>query len=130
MDRVNSIESSRAPIESMRDLGFTATVPEDTNGDGGVDQDDLALRQAGFGSVGLEIDSITRDDGQRDRDVDGADFLAWQRARTPPAGMATVPEPSAITLLAAAVLCWCCYSERTMSATTGKWSLGYWPFWL
>ena len=70
----------------------------DFNGDGAVDDADLALWEGGFGT-----------------NFDGGDFLAWQRnvaasgggaAQNGPAGQATVPEPAALWLaLAATAIC-------------------------
>jgi hypothetical protein len=66
-----------------------------------VDQSDLLLWSTGFGLSG----SATHMDGNADADldVDGADFLVWQRqlgsAVATPA-TATVPEPASFALLA------------------------------
>lgn len=84
---------SLTTIASMRDMGFTVTVPEDFDGDDQVEGNDLAIWHTGFGSTGLQIDSITYGDSQRDRDVDGADFLAWQQTAA-----IAVPEPAACIL--------------------------------
>ena len=77
--------------------------PADLNGDDQVDRVDLAIWLAGFGSTGLQIDSITYGDSQRDRDVDGTDFLAWQQNFSPSVAMVAVPEPSSSILALAAM---------------------------
>ena len=71
---------ARFTVQSMRDLGYTVGEFEDFNGDGVVDVADLAILQANFGAMGLEVDSIAFGDANRDRVVDGADFLLWQQA--------------------------------------------------
>ncbi|MEO2049031.1 MAG: hypothetical protein ABGX16_20935 [Pirellulales bacterium] len=96
---------SLTTIESMRDMGFTVTVPEDFNGDSQVDDIDLGIWQSGFGSSGLQIDSIIYGDSQRDRDIDGADFLTWQRNLSFSNGATvTVPEPASLGLLVSVFL--------------------------
>jgi hypothetical protein len=83
---------------------FTASLPAvlvgDFNGDGVVNDDDLVSWESGFGPG----DHATRaqGDSDRDEDVDGADFLAWQRSlgsgQVGGASSAVVPEPSLATL--------------------------------
>jgi hypothetical protein len=82
-------------------------LPGDFNADRVVDSADLAAWRAGLGMVG----NATRSDGDADRDgdVDGEDFLAWQRQRGAnlvvgaASAPSTVPEPSAIVLAACCV---------------------------
>ena len=49
----------------------------DFNGNSVVDADDLASWKTGFGTTGNA--TCTQGDADCDHDVDGADFLAWQR---------------------------------------------------
>ena len=89
---------SRFTVQSLRDMGYTVTEFEDFNGDGLVDFTDLNILQENFGATGLEIDSMTFGDANRDRVVDGVDFLLWQRAFVAGGGALSVPEPG-MTLL-------------------------------
>jgi hypothetical protein len=70
-------------------------VPGDYNYDRLVDGQDLAVWSGLFGASGAGLDA----DGDDDGDVDGGDFLFWQRASTWPASSAAitaeVPEPGA-----------------------------------
>jgi hypothetical protein len=93
---------SRFTVQSMRDMGYTVAEFEDFNGDGLVDAADLSILKANYGATGLEIDSMAFGDANRDRRVDGADFLLWQRAFVAGGGALSVPEPGAATLLAIA----------------------------
>ncbi|MCG8450092.1 MAG: matrixin family metalloprotease [Pirellulales bacterium] len=77
----------------------------DFDEDGDVDADDLADWRSGFGKTG----NATHADGDAngDRNVDGSDFLTWQRqygatAASAAAAAVSVPEPSAFLLLAMA----------------------------
>jgi hypothetical protein len=71
------------------------TLAADFNGDRVVDQGDLAMWQAAFGTSGSG-------DADEDGDTDGDDYLVWQRqvgTAPPPAPfMAAVPEPGALGL--------------------------------
>ena len=98
----------------MRDMGYTVTSPEDFNGDATVDGDDLDIWQSHFGATGLEIDSFTFGDAWRDRNVDGADFLNWQRNVSDAAMGQAVPEPSPDALAAVAVLLIVALGRRPM----------------
>jgi hypothetical protein len=102
---------SRTTVQSMRDLGYTVTEFEDFNGDGAVNQLDRQILDANFGATGLQIDSMTFGDADRDRDVDGADLLLWQRLFADAGAVALaspnsagVPEPSCAVLVALAAL--------------------------
>jgi hypothetical protein len=71
--------------------------PGDFNGDGDVDDADLAQWQGDFGMNSMS-------DADNDGDSDGADFLAWQQQfghgpSNPPTN--PVPEPASLTLAAA-----------------------------
>jgi hypothetical protein len=85
---------SRFTVQSMRDMGYTVAEFEDFNGDGLVDAADLSILQANFGTTGMEVDSMAFGDANRDRTVDGDDFLLWQRAFVAGGGSWPVPEPS------------------------------------
>jgi len=79
----------------------TALLPGDFNGDGVVDDDDLARWQGDFGLNG-------NSDADVDGDSDGADFLVWQRnigAVAPQVSPSTaIPEPSNLTLVLVSLL--------------------------
>ena len=73
---------------------FLVTVSlADFTGDNMVDTADLAAWDAGFGtSAGA---NFSQGDADRDGDVDGADFLYWQREVSPSGTtLASVPEPA------------------------------------
>ena len=89
---------SRFTVQSMRDMGYAVAEFEDFNGDGSVNATDLSILKANFGATGLEIDSMAFGDASRDRRVDGADFLLWQRAFVAGGGALAVPEPGAALL--------------------------------
>ena len=99
---------SRFTVQSMRDLGYTVAEFEDFNGDGTVNSLDLNILKANYGATGLEIDSMAFGDANRDRVVDGADFLLWQRAFVAGGGSLSVPEPGGwvLALGAAAFVRW------------------------
>jgi hypothetical protein len=103
---------SRLTVESMRDLGYTVAAFEDFNGDGTVSAVDLGLWMTGFGTTGLQIDSLASGDADRDRAATGRDFLLWQRTFGSGGAVAPAPEPTA-TALAAAALAWLWWRERT-----------------
>jgi len=95
-------------------LGDVATrlvsgIAGDFNTDGRVDAADLALWRAGLSAT----NAVRRQgDADGDRDVDGADFLAWQRSRgtnvtaSPNSSAAPVPEPDSAALLALFSIAW------------------------
>ena len=73
--------------------------PADFNLDGYVDAEDLLVWQTNLGKAG---DATTADgDADGDFNVDGNDFLIWQRQYTGPAPVASVavPEPSGAMLI-------------------------------
>jgi hypothetical protein len=90
---------SRFTVQSMRDMGYAVAEFEDFNGDSSVDAADLSILKANFGATGLEIDSMAFGDANRDRRVDGADFLLWQRAFVAGGGALSVPEPATALLV-------------------------------
>jgi hypothetical protein len=87
----------------------------DFNADGVVDSNDLTLWRSGVASGGNEkVDG----DADNDQDVDGADFLAWQRQLgSEPAihASSTVPEPSSAELLISILA-----AAAALSATRGN----------
>jgi probable HAF family extracellular repeat protein len=83
------------------------TLPGDFDLDGFVNEVDLALWKTGFGASGDA--TLIDGDADGDQDVDGADFLTWQRhlgaARNSGATAAHVPEPdAALTFVPALVV--------------------------
>ena len=76
------------------------TAYADFNDDGFVDNLDLGIWQAGYGTTGAAIHALG--DADLDGDVDGRDFLVWQRQFgttfvTPPSiTPVNVPEPSVL----------------------------------
>ncbi len=80
-------------------LGSLLPLPGDFNGDGNLDEEDLAIWQLNFGTPsGATAD---QGDADRDTDVDGADFLHWQIGVSSNTGqsIASVPEPASLALL-------------------------------
>jgi len=96
---------------AVKGSAFTVTMqigqPEDFNANGVVDDLDLAVWESGFGTA----TDATRTDGDADydADVDGPDFLAWQRNLGGTSLLATqvsaVPEPSTFLLWEVGMLC-------------------------
>lgn len=88
----------------MDDVSYV-TAPEpvaDFNGDALVDAMDLEVWSGNFG---LSPTATTQQgDGNHDGNVDGADFLIWQRAYSPATVGAVVPEPSAAWLILSVAL--------------------------
>jgi hypothetical protein len=73
----------------------------DFNDDGVVDEQDLAIWQAGYGKAAGPL-SYTGD-ANHDGFVDGRDFLIWQRSFSEAQGnLANVPEPASFLMLALA----------------------------
>jgi hypothetical protein len=80
----------------------------DFNGNGVVDAADLATLTAGIGATPA---TFATGDSDADADVDGADFLIWQRqlgtnSGAPASTAANVPEPASALLIAAAIAAW------------------------
>jgi hypothetical protein len=69
----------------------------DFNEDGKVDADDLTVWTAGFGVVGTAVH--TTGDADQDQNVDGGDFLVWQRELGLGVLAAAVPEPVSSSLV-------------------------------
>ncbi|MBN1853125.1 MAG: hypothetical protein JW829_10395 [Pirellulales bacterium] len=82
-------------------LEVLETMPSDFNRDGIVDRNDLDVWQDGFGLS----DNATPNQGDADfdHDVDGADFLVWQRdlgtAASASGSQTAIPEPAAMVLM-------------------------------
>lgn len=93
---------SRTTVESMRDLGYVVSRFEDSTADGLVDEADLAVWTANFGSIGLQMDSVALGDADRDRAVAGGDFLLWQQAYGSDGKTTVVPEPASTMAIAIA----------------------------
>jgi hypothetical protein len=76
------------------------TTPGDYNGDGVVDELDVAIWSYTYGSS-----DVLAADGSSDGAVDGEDFLVWQRAlgSTAIGANAAVPEPTGLALFILAV---------------------------
>ncbi len=63
-----------------------------------VDASDLAIWQNNFGLT------LLHGDGDGDGDVDGNDFLLWQQHLESTSGVATIPEPQSLILLAVGMM--------------------------
>ncbi len=85
--------------------------PGDFNFDAEINDEDLAILESGFGNVNA---SQSQGDTDLDGDVDGQDFLSWQRNFTPEVieiTQAVVPEPMGIVLLFVGIAI-CCNCRR------------------
>ena len=95
--------SALAPYGLLVVDAYPLTADFDMDGD--VDSIDLTAWEAGFGTSSGATKAMG--DSDNDGDVDGYDFLNWQRQAgqsfSPPATIAVVPEPSALTLLLVAL---------------------------
>jgi hypothetical protein len=81
-------------IDNIRLGTLPPPVDADFNDDTFVDATDLGIWRGAFGATDLG-------DADGDMDSDGEDFLIWQRQLMVAAGgVAAIPEPSALTLLA------------------------------
>jgi hypothetical protein len=87
---------------------FLSAAASDFDESGNVDGDDLTRWKTGFGAAGSA--THMQGDANGDKDVDGADFLLWQRqlgdapASSPSEAIAQVPESSAFTIAASTFL--------------------------
>jgi hypothetical protein len=89
------------PLAQARIAAKYAALPSaDFNGDGRVDELDLARWKESFG-----VDQLA--DASGDDVTDGADFLVWQRQFSGAwsSSAASVPEPASLVLLVAAATC-------------------------
>ena len=94
--RLSDIIELNTGLASLQDNVFFAELPGDFNGDRAVDGLDLAYWESDFGAGGASCDA------DNDGDVDGADFLIWQRqifnGASNVAVAGAVPEPASVTL--------------------------------
>jgi hypothetical protein len=104
---------ARFTIQSLRDLGYTVTEFEDVNGDGLVDIGDRNILLANVGMTGLQINSTSFGDVDRDRDVDMDDFRLWQIA-------VGSPEPGSASLGMIAALAGMVMRRRSVSVVTAR----------
>jgi hypothetical protein len=100
------LNDNAAVARSFLQAALTEPLPGDFNADGVVDAADLARWSAGFGVATGAL--LSQGDADRDRDVDGADFLVWQRhvgsGASVTAASAPVPEPPTVALLSLAAV--------------------------
>lgn len=82
---------------------FVPPLPGDFNADGNIDDDDLVQWQTGYGTASDAL--VSEGDADADQDVDGNDFLIWQRnfGTTPTTQLLAIPEPTAVSLILAAL---------------------------
>jgi hypothetical protein len=103
-DRISLVESYDYDGLLWDDLiagALQPTTTGDFDGDGSIDDADLALWKDNFGASGSA--PFTLGDGDGDGATTGADFLIWQRQLPTPLVLA-VPEPAAGSLLGAALV--------------------------
>jgi hypothetical protein len=95
---------------------YTPASTADFNGDGLVNAADLDSWEMGFGaSPGA---TITQGDADRDGDVDGADFLLWQRQVSPSGAAAAAPEPATLWMLLGGTVAMCLRLNRGASVVS------------
>jgi len=111
----DSFDNTHHALKALEAFEITL-VPGDYDYDRVVDAQDLAVWSSLFGESGAGLDA----DGDEDDDVDGGDFLFWQRASSWPASGAEVamsaPEgsASAMALVAAVALGWAQRRSQTL----------------
>ena len=96
------------------DFRVIAVEDEDFNFDREVDGSDLAIWESGFGLANNA--ARNQGDADGDSDVDGRDFLSWQRQSTSQfSSLNNIPEPSSIAglmaFVGAALICYRQYSR-------------------
>lgn len=102
--------------ESTQTLVFDILppVPGDFNLSGAIDNADLVLWEAGYGTTSGA--GIGDGDADNDGDVDGHDFLLWQENADSNSSLRTVasavPEPAGVWLATAMILLWACCEYR------------------
>jgi hypothetical protein len=79
------------------DVTVVTPVPGDFNSDGDVDGDDFATWQMNFPTASNA--TLLTGDADGDGDVDGADFVVWQTNFTAAPEVASVPEPTSLTMI-------------------------------
>jgi len=107
-------------------VGPTPVIAADFDGTGMVDHDDLANWNAGYGATAGAVHS--NGDSDSDRDVDGRDFLIWQKQLGSGVGPASsqaksVPEPKSSVVVLTVLLCVALASllrSATSRALSGK----------
>jgi hypothetical protein len=85
------------------------SIPGDFDGDGKVDGLDLTVWKTAFAAHTANADA------NGDGDSDGDDFLVWQRnlgAGVPGGASAAAPEPTSLSLMAAAAVMFACRRRR------------------
>ncbi|WP_428303707.1 glycoside hydrolase family 76 protein [Lacipirellula sp.] len=113
------LNDNAAVARAFLQAALTEPLPGDFNADGVVDADDLARWKGGFGLTGSAL--LSQGDADRDRDVDGADFLIWQRhfgeQTLVSTAFTTVPEPHSLALIGLAIVAAgaCQKSNRTQA---------------
>jgi len=114
--RVYGTALDLAALEAVRmeNLGGGPEFAADFNDDGKVDAADLTAWRAGFGMTGTA--THMQGDADADMDVDGADFLVWQRELGSGAAIpvTAIPEPAAWLLWA--------LSAAICAGVTRRWS--------
>jgi len=84
----------------QRDFSVPIEMTGDFDGVAGVGAEDLAIWQAGYGMLGTT--STLHGDANGDHDVDGSDFLLWQRSFSEASGSSAagsaVPEPASVVI--------------------------------
>ncbi len=106
----NVIENQSSVFPSFSFVASDSMVPDplaDFNQDGFVNAADLTQWQGDFGENAAS-------DAEGDGDSDGIDFLVWQQQfGNGGASAATIPEPSSLMLLLAALACKLPWRRRT-----------------
>lgn len=104
LDIASSLFGQAANTGELYRVVTDAVVTGDFNGDGKVNSADLALWEAGYGTLsGAELSD---GDADEDGDVDGDDFLLWQRnsgataqdSLSAVAAPQSIPEPATVLL--------------------------------
>lgn len=115
----NAVNSSgQIVITAGTDVYFGTPRPYgDYDNDGAIDRDDLALWEATYAST---VAIGTAADGNSDREINGRDFLAWQRTVTggvPLQSTSPVPEPTTATMVTIAIALVLSRSRRAGTST-------------
>lgn len=81
-------------------LAHSCILAGDYDCSGAITPNDLAIWQGEYGGNGAQLAA----DGDGDDDVDGRDFLIWQRSSSSSPTLHVVPEPTGIALLSFSVI--------------------------